>query len=509
MKRFLLATFVLLLATLACGQSAPVDNNTAPSTNNWETFTEGGLSVDLPAEWKEDATPDEQVLYVVSDGAASIWIKSWDLIPSLVAKSVNDWAAENEKASILSKDGDAERVHVKLALTENLHTLHLSTLLIYCDAKAYEVTGVAPEKNFSEYVSLFKQVQTSAICTPPAYYPSLDSGALGMIILPAVVDGDNFHPAAYQEALALARQSGVQVSHYYFHWGDIEKEPGVYDWTVPDYIVEANALEDLQLSIVISVIHTTVRGRIPDDLIGLAFDDPIFMERLSSFFSVFAERYEGRLHYLSVGNEVNNYFVSRRDEIPAYITAFEKTRNAIHEVNPGLPVGIIFAYHDAETLDTIDVIEQLNRGDFIAYTIYLYNEGFHFRRDPGEIGEYLDRMISLAKDTPIVITETGWSTATLLEGSEEGQAEYARQLFAALDERREKIGFVSWFVLHDPQPESCSRDIYTFFEPGTEPEGEFMEAFETFICYFGLRQSDGTPKAAWKVWQEEAKAYYK
>ena len=504
MKRVLLAALALLLATLACGQPAP-DERVA----EWERFTTSGLNVDLPAAWEEDSSSDEQVIYTISNGNASLWIKTWELIPSIVSKSVGEWAEKNEQATVLSTSGDPGRVHLELAMAENFNTLRLSTLLIYCDAKAYEITGVTSEKDFSEYTTLFKQVHQSANCLSAEPYPKLDSGALGMIVLPPTIDGDSFNPTAYQEALALARESGVQVSHYYFHWGDIEKESGIYDWTVPDYIVEANALEDLELSIVISVIHTTVRGRIPTDLVGLAFDNLIFVQRLSGFFSAFAERYEGRLHYLSVGNEVNNYFVSRRDEIPAYITAFDETRDAIHEVNPDLPVGIIFAYHDAETLDAIDVVQQLNRGDYIAYTMYLYNEGFHFRRDPAEIGDYLDRMIALAGDTLVVITETGWSTATLLEGSEEGQAEYNRQLFAALDERRDKIGFVSWFALHDPKPESCAEDIYSFFEPGTEPEGEFMEAFETFICYFGLRQSDGTPKAAWNVWVEEAEAYYK
>jgi hypothetical protein len=328
-----------------------------------------------------------------------------------------------------------------------------------------------------------------------------------MIVIPPAVDGETFSPPAYQGALTLARVSGVQVSHYYFHWGDIETQPGAYDWTVPDYIVEANSLEGLQLSIVVSIIHTSVRGRIPDDLVGLAFDDPVFVKRLSDFLSAFAARYPGRIHYLAIGNEVNNYFAVHRDEISAYASAFEGTRKAIHDANPDLPVGIVFAYHDAETLNTTDVIQELNRGDYIAYTLYLYNQGFHFQRDPAEIGSYLDRMLNLAGDTPVAIVETGWSTALELDGSEEGQAEYVRQLFKALGERRDRIRFVSWFILHDPLQETCETDALTFFEPGTEPDGDAMQAFVTFLCHFGLRKSDGTPKQAWDVWVQLAKEY--
>jgi hypothetical protein len=510
MKRILLALFVLLVGAPACGQPAP--NTPSPSVETeWGAFTTEGFSVHLPTSWKEETSTDEQVIYAVTDGTASLWIKSWPLIPSLVANSVHEWAAGNEIASLLSQSGDAQKVNLELALTENGNVLHLSTQLTYCDTKTYEVTGTALEKNFRKYTAIFEQAHTSTACTHPKRYDKLDSGALGMIIIPPILNGENFDPTAYQNSLALARESGVQVSHYYFHWGDIEKEPGIYDWTIPDYIVEANTLEELQLSIVFSVIHTTVRGRIPDDLINLSFDDPTFVQRLSAFLSAFAERYAGQVHYLAIGNEVNNYFANHRDEIPAYASAFEDARTAIHATNPDLLVGIIFAYHDAETLNTTDVIQELNLGDYIAYTMYLYNQGFHFRRDPAEIGDYLDRMVALAEGTPVVITETGWSTALELDGSEEGQAEYVRQLFMALSERREEIRFVSWFVLHDPQPESCESDALTFFEPGTEPDlnSDSMQSFVTFICYFGLRHSDGTPKQAWEVWVQQAKEYYR
>ena len=273
MKRILLAPLILILAILACGQPS-TSNNTHPITDEWATFSEDNFNIALPKNWREETSSDEQIIYMVSDGTASLWIKSWPLIPSLVTKGVHEWITGDEKDSLLSESGSAEAVHLELAVTENRNVLHLTTRLIYCDAKTYEVTGVALEKDFSRYTAIFEQAQDSALCKPPERYPQLDSGAVGMIVIPPAVNGENFDPTAYQESLALARESGVQVSHYYFHWGDFEKEPGVYDWTVPDYIVEANALEGFQLSIVVSVIHTTVRGRIPDDLIGLSFDDP-------------------------------------------------------------------------------------------------------------------------------------------------------------------------------------------------------------------------------------------
>jgi hypothetical protein len=70
------------------------------------------------------------------------------------------------------------------------------------------------------------------------------------------------------------------------------------------------------------------------------------------------------------------------------------------------------------------------------------------------------------------------------------------RLFAALSERRDEIRFMSWFALHDPQRTSCDSNAITFIEPGTKPDlySDAMPAFVTFICYFGLRHSDGIPK---------------
>lgn len=503
----LLVSITFILVILACGQSTPKAYTIAPSTEG-AIFTKNAFSVTLPTDWEEEKSNDKQVIYAVSDGAASLWIKTWPLIPSLVAKGVHDWVDGNTQASLLDETGDLEKIRLEIDLIENSKTLRLSSLLLYCDTQTYEVTGVSLENNFTQYTSLFEQTKASATCSPKDRMPLLESGALGMVILPKSNDENQFDPVDYQEAIALARANGVQVSHYYVQWGEIETSPGVYDWATTDYILEANALEGLQVSVVVNVIHTSVLGRVPPDLVGVAIGDSRFSERLTQFLVAFANRYKGRLHYLSVGNEVNNYFAAHPDEVDAYALAFDQARTAIHQENPSLPVGIVFAYHDAETQGTIDIIRTLNRGDFIAYTLYLYNEGFHFTREPTLIGEYLDKMLALAGGTPMAIVETGWSTAEFLEGSESNQAEYVRQMFAALDQRRDQIRFISWFVLHDSRREFCDQQALTFFEPGAEPNPTWMDAFSTFLCYFGLRHSDGTPKPAWEVWQQEVQAYY-
>jgi len=502
LRRILLAAIALLLAFSACGKLAATPNL---AYLEWKSFTDGNFSVELP-DWPVSAS-DDQALYSVSDGTGTVSVKTWPLIPRLTAENVLQWLSQNKSAQILSQDIAAGQAQLEYTLSNGLLTIQLHSLFIYCDAHTYEITLLAGKSQISGCEQVFVRASQSALCGTPAQAPHLDSGALGMIILPQATGSDAFDPAAYQQALFLARCNGVQVSHYYVNWGQIEPAPGVYDWSVFDYIVEANQLEDLELSVVVEVIHTTTRGQLPADLVGLPFDDPRFVERLSAFLATFADRYSGRVKYLWVGNEVNNYFASHRDEIPAYAAAFDQARAAVHQKHPDLPMGIVFAYHDAEQQGTLDIIQTLNRGDMIAFALYL-QEGFHFTLDPASVGSYLDEMLALTGDTPMAVVETGWSTAPELDGSEKGQAEYVRQLFAALSSRRERIRFLSWFVLHDSQYEACYNTALTFFPAGTQPDAQSMDAFVSFLCYFGLRKSDGTPKLGWEAWGQEEQEYY-
>ena len=43
--------------------------------------------------------------------------------------------------------------------------------------------------------------------------------------------------------------------------------------------------------------------------------------------------------------------------------------------------------------------------------------------------------------------------------------------------------------------------------PDLAADEHFMAQFVDFLCHLGLRHNDGTPKAGWQAWKEEAQAY--
>jgi hypothetical protein len=172
-------------------------------------------------------------------------------------------------------------------------------------------------------------------------------------------------------------------------------------------------------------------------------------------------------------------------------------------------VAMTFAYHDAESQGALDIIQQLNLGDYLPVTLYLYYQGFQFTRDPAELELYITRILDLAGDKPIAFAEIGWSTAESLSGTQVDQAEFLSEAFRLLAEHREQIEFLSWFSLHDSKLENSLDAAFTFLtdRPDLARDEDFMLTFVEFLNYMGLRENDGTPKEAWLVFQKEASQY--
>jgi hypothetical protein len=223
----------------------------------------------------------------------------------------------------------------------------------------------------------------------------------------------------------------------------------------------------------------------------------------------FLDRYPGQVHYLSIGNEVNDYFVNHRDEVDAYRTFFLAVKDAIAARHPDVMVSMTYAYHDAESQDSLDVIEQLNVGDFIPFTLYIYSDGFRFDQGVHELGGYIDRMLAFAEEKSIAIVELGWSTSPSLGASQSDQAAFIQEVFGLLPQYRSQIIYLTWFSLHDGVPENCHQAALGFIPhlPELAQDEAFMSVFVDFLCYLGLRESDGTPKLGWDAWQGGAARY--
>ncbi len=492
--------WLLLLALFLGGcEESPGDLSTATPTA-WTTQRDGYFQVEVP-DWPEaDPEDPETILFLTQEGFFAV-VNRYPSLPEIFSEEFKKFIEREQEAYLVVEDTFQGQPFFEFTTRSNNQTTRLQAVLQYCQGYTYAVVVGGPES--VSMTPLYEHVLASASCQDPVQVPDLQTGKIGMIVNPQEDDILNY----YQPGLRLAKENGVQVVHTYLDWETIEESPGEYNWDFQDYLMGYRIEEGFEISAAVNVIHTAVRGPVPEDLQGLPFDDPEFIDRFTSFILALLDRYP--LQYLSIGNEVNDYFVNHREEIPAYQTFFDAVYQAVKKQHPDVQVAMTFAYHDAEAMDALDIIEQLDRGDFLPLTFYLYGPGFVFDRDPQALEGYLERMLELADGKPLAVVEIGWNTAESLQGNQEDQAEFVREAFRLLAENREQIEFLCWFSLHDRDLENSYQAALSFIphRPDLVEDEEFMAMFVDFLNYLGLREADGAPKQAWYAFQEEAERY--
>lgn len=498
--RSVFVLFLMAVLISSCQGAEVVVPESTWENFSFEFFRDGYYQAVLP-NWEEALEKDPDALYLVVKDGQFISINRYQNLPEIFAEQFLDYIEEDSSAYLVQQGELDGRPFFEFTTRENDQTMRLQAVLDYCQGQTYAL--VAGGRDTVENSDLFEQVLTSTSCQDEFQVPDLDTGKIGMIVNPAEDD----HWEGFYPALRMAKENGVQVLHTYIWWGEVEQSPGEYTWEWQDALMGYRFREGFEVSLAVNVIHTALRGSMPGDLREKAFNDPEFIQRFTDFILETLERYP--VQYLSIGNEVNDYFVNHRDEIPAYKAFFLSVQEAVKEEYPDLKVAMTFAYHDAETLDAVDIIRKLDLGDFLPITLYIYSPGFVFDRDPAELEDYLNRILDLAGEKPVALVEVGWNTAESLSGTQEDQAAFIREAFRLLSTHRERIEFISWFDLHDSKLDNSYTAALTFLPINSSltQDEAFMTIFVDFLNYLGLRENDGTPKLGWFAFQEEARNY--
>lgn len=477
-----------------------VEPTVMPPGDSFEFFQDGYFQAVLPT-WDESPELDADSIYMVYKDGQFIGINRYHNLPEIFANQFLSAIEDDPEAYLVQQSDIGGKPLFEFTTREDDQTIRIQAVLDYCQGMTYAL--IAGGRDTVENTELFQEVLSSTSCQDPYQIPNLETGKIGLMVNAAQDETwEGYYPA-----LRMAKEAGVQVLHTYLQWAEVEPSEGERFWEWQDALMGYRLHEDFEISLVVNLIHTGVRGPIPEDLQGRAFDDPEFIDRFTEFILEVLDRYP--VQYLAIGNEVNDYFVSHRSEISAYKEFFLAVRERIHERYPDIPVAMTFAYHDAETTHSMDIIRELDVGDYLPLTLYIYNPGFKFNRDPQELAGYLERILALAGEKPVAIVETGWNTSVSLSGSQSDQEAYVHEVFRMLEKHGEQIEFISWFALHDSLIENSYRTALTFLPPDAPQiqDEEFMNSFVDFLNYFGLLENDSTPKKGWFAFQNEASSY--
>ncbi len=313
----------------------------------------------------------------------------------------------------------------------------------------------------------------------------VDHGAMGggamLGMAPTTPDSNlGIIPSAFVEA----RSQGAELLYWYQSWAEAAANPGYIDTVMYPLASGGPAAVNFDL----------MRADFPAPFQALT--DPGLVEAFSTFASQFAARYG--LEYVFIGNEVNIYLDTHPEHIDEVAALIRRTRDKMRLVSPATRVGVIISHGYLAAHDQASLLRTLaDEADLIGYTAYGYREnGFSYEfNDPVEGMLELEEVPNDYPGKPYAIVETGWNTSTTLNSSEAMQTTFIRLLRAHL--QTSEAEFVSLFLYEDG--EDCTEVVQGFNLPHLDPDPLSLQfrLFEDFVCNFGLKRSDGTPKEAW------------
>lgn len=189
------------------------------------------------------------------------------------------------------------------------------------------------------------------------------------------------HYAQWRADLERAASLGIKTLRWGVPWYRVERQPGVFDWSWVDEVLDY-MINQLGVTPIVDLVHYGT----PDWLEG-SFADPTYPERVASYAKAFAERYSHIVSLYTALNEptVNADFAGRRGEWPPYLTGnagyvsvllpiargMQLTIKAIKEVQPNAFFVAVEAMRRSKALDerSIDAARLAFHQDLLCFDL--------------------------------------------------------------------------------------------------------------------------------------------
>ena len=297
---------------------------------------------------------------------------------------------------------------------------------------------------------------------------------------------------AFGVAWADASRIGVRATTLPVDWSHAEPRPGEFDMAWPKVADAFYTAAGAELGLVLRDLNTNKDER-PADLREKPFDDPAVLARWTKMAdAALAAMPKVRLSWICVGNEVDASLGADRKKIEAYARYLHGAIGHLRKRRPGVRIG---------TAVTFDGIRRhpeayrpiLDEGDVAMVNYYLMDGAKRAPKD--QVPRDLTIMTQYADAKPLLLTEVGAPSGTIIGSSEAAQAEFVRTMLAEVRER--KIPYVNFVWMHDVGDAAA-----TGF---TKYYGSTDAGFKDFLATLGLRGADGKPKPAWNALAEGLK----
>ena len=332
---------------------------------------------------------------------------------------------------------------------------------------------------------LLPLIACAALCAAQPIYIGLDTN-------PPPAAGDS--AAAKREWFAKGLRAGVTTVSLSPIWKDVEKTAGKYDFNELDFNAQLARENNLPIYLNIRIIDTNNRG-LPAPYASWNFDDPRLAKRLIDLIHALAPRVRGQIRWISIGNEVDEYFSSHGGEIAAYRTLLDRVLPTVRTSFPGALFTVNCTFHGVDRINTeLRPITEIT--EFTSLTYYPLNPDFTFR-DPADVPGDFAKMFQAARGKRVFFQELGYASSERVNSSQEKQARFMKNVLDTLGRhRRQTIG--AHFVWMSDIPLAMADKFGEYYKlPNSD-------RFKAFLASLGYFDRQGRPKQAWTVFEQGA-----
>ena len=230
-----------------------------------------------------------------------------------------------------------------------------------------------------------------------------------------------------QRTLAMVREMGAPTIVEYFPWPYVDRGEGRYDWGYADRIIRHAENQGLRVIARLGLVPAWARPPAEERVTSLTYLTEDTFDEFAAFVGAFVARYQGRVHDIIIWNEPNLSLEwgGRAPDPEAYAELLRVSYAAAHAANPDVRVlgGALAptletsgsAMSDLAFLERLYEASAAQSWDALAAHTYGFTAPPDEQPDPDTINF---RRVELLReimvrhgdaDTPIVITESGWS----------------------------------------------------------------------------------------------------
>ncbi|MBN9657928.1 MAG: hypothetical protein J0H49_07105 [Acidobacteria bacterium] len=305
---------------------------------------------------------------------------------------------------------------------------------------------------------------------------------------------EGYSNEANDRRFSMSVNAGMTMTFLHPKWDELEPRGGDYTFDQVEFRRSLADKNNIPILLNLRMIDGPNRA-MPSQYRNWKFDDPRLTAKLQELLRRFSPAFRRRVKWVSIGNEVDHYFESHKNEIQAYSTLISNVLPTVRELFPGAPFTVNFSDQRLGDFDRYykPILSQV---DFYSYNYYPINADFTFRDPAGSRGD-LERMIAAAGQKPVFFQELGYSSSTKLGSSEDKQAQFIQVVFDTLRQHPGRIIGANFNWMSD-LPDSVVDQLSRYYKTNGEN-------FKQFLGTLGWFTKEGKPKKAWSTFQQVAR----